>query len=163
MKASTITIFLVFFLFFCTKRGEKRMNDVGSLERKWKAFFDQNQYEFNEFKDYVRVGYIEHKSHEKDIRVNLLNCSNHQKDIPSTICDERAIDFMNQIDIRDVDVEHEICDEKNGLNTIYFRIEREGSPQIFFIYSYCEIGHYFENSNIKYYPLNENWALQFEN
>jgi len=164
MKVFTRVMLLLLFSFSCTKRSEKKVDGVMDLENEWKAFFQQNQYEFSEFKDFIRVNYIENKQHEKSQSIDLLNCANYRKDIPYMICDERAIDFMKQLDIREVAVEREYtCEKKEGLNEIYFKIERKTSPQIVFIYSYCEVGHYFENSNIKFFPLNENWGLQFEN
>lgn len=164
MKATKIIPMIVLLLLFHTKCTNKKASETMDPQKTWKAFFDENHYELNEFKEFVRANYIENDEYAKKLRVNLLNCQSHQKDIPSTICDERAIDFMNQLGIRDVAVENEYtCVEKEGLNTIFFRVERELPPQIYFIYSYCTTNNYFENSNIKIYPINGNWSLQFEN
>lgn len=163
MRVRLITILLLI-LFSCKTDRDKTAIGVSEQRDKWKEHFNKNRYEFNELRDYIQSNYINSRDYAQKLRIVLLNCRINQKILPIEICDNRAIDLMVELGIQEAAIEREInCKEVKGLNTIYFTMAEPENPVVIYIYEYCDTGTYYENSNIKYWPLDGHWALQFEN
>lgn len=157
MKRIFIVVLFFSGLLSCLSRQETSAERTSRLVR----FFNENEIEFEELRGYLEVEYLR-ISKSRKVGLKFFNCHVTRKILPSEVCDERVIDYLEDLKLRTIAAYDDLDCAEKWLDETWFYLDENKGPTAAFAYSACGSGLTYESPSIKYYPINRHWALQFE-
>ena len=123
--------------------------------------FKDEQSSFDRIVEYIQKRYLENDENLSSVRLIFRDCEYIY--YGDQICDEELLDEMRSLNIEDISVEKEFCNEDQSFDKIYFLVHTSYEiGAVYYIYDFCTTPVNIVEDKVYHRSITSHWYLKID-